>query len=310
MYDATKPYKKEVLNLIKETWNTPYVSVENNVVEKKFSFNEYHHSDGIGTKGLYHWAKRSFKNAVIDSLAMNLNDLAVNRTVPYAVVDHLFMPEDDNQAIVDIIRNLSFECKKRNIAITGGETSIHDNIKGMDISMTMLGFIEKPKLNKFLTGDALIGIESKGLHSNGFTKIAELFGREFRNEFIEPTNIYYDLINRLNKKFTIHGMMHITGGAFTKLKDVLQGNDAVIFNNHKLKPREIFFDIYKRRVSDEDMYKIFNCGIGFVLSVSKSDVHDILNEINEFKADEIGEVKHGNGNVIVHSMFSRKKVEL
>src|SRR3989344_8943249 len=114
MYDATKPYKKEVLNLIKETWNTPYVSVKNNVVEKKFSFNEYHHSDGIGTKGFYHWAKRSFRNAVIDSLAMNLNDLAVSRSVPYAVVDHIFLPEDDDKAVTDILKNLVFECRKRN----------------------------------------------------------------------------------------------------------------------------------------------------------------------------------------------------
>ncbi|MCX6765121.1 MAG: hypothetical protein NT148_01100, partial [Candidatus Nealsonbacteria bacterium] len=62
MYDPTKPYKDKIIKEIKTTWNTPYVSVTSSLVVKKFSFPEYHHSDGIGSKGIYHWKKRSFKN--------------------------------------------------------------------------------------------------------------------------------------------------------------------------------------------------------------------------------------------------------
>ena len=60
MYDPTKPYKKQILKLIQKTWDTPYVSVKNQFVKKKFSFPEYYHSDGIGTKGIYYWQRRTF----------------------------------------------------------------------------------------------------------------------------------------------------------------------------------------------------------------------------------------------------------
>lgn len=176
MYDTTKPYKKQIESLVKKTWHT----------------SEYHHTDGIGTKGIYHWQKRSFENAVIDALAMNLNDMALKRATPYALIDHLFVPKDDNFAIIEIIENLVEKCKKRNIAITGGETTIHNNMEGIEISITMLGFLSgQPKINKFRIDDAMIGIGSNGLHSNGFTKIRELYSNDFKPEFIKPTYIYF-----------------------------------------------------------------------------------------------------------------------
>lgn len=80
MYDPTKPYKKQILELIKQTWETPYVSVKGDIypiIERKFSYPEVDHTDGIGTKGVYHWQQRTFGNAALDALAMNLNDLAL-----------------------------------------------------------------------------------------------------------------------------------------------------------------------------------------------------------------------------------------
>jgi phosphoribosylaminoimidazole (AIR) synthetase len=126
MYDTTKPYNQQIEALIKETWNTPYVSVKDNLVKKHFSFPEYHNSDGIGTKGIYHWKNKTLENAVIDALAMNLNDLLMERAIPYAAIDHLFLPQDNSEYILRMIKKLSQECKKRDIAITGGETAIHN----------------------------------------------------------------------------------------------------------------------------------------------------------------------------------------
>ena len=190
MYDSTKPYKNKILELIKQTWKTPYILVEDGVVKKKFSYPEYHHTDGIGTKGIYHWERRSLKYAVIDALAMNLNDLAMMRAKPYALIDHLFIPEDDENVILEIISNLTDKCKGLGIAVTGGETAIHNNMSGLEISITMLGFVENQKPNRLKKGNILIGIESNGLHSNGFTKIREVFGSKYKPEFIEPTNLY------------------------------------------------------------------------------------------------------------------------
>lgn len=317
MYDPTKPYiqnkalyKKQILNLIQKTWKTPFVSVKNQILKKKFSFPEYCHTDGMGTKGIYHWRKGTFRNAVLDALAMNLNDLLLMNAKPYAILNHLFLPRDNKRAILEIITHLSRECEKRKIAILGGETAINNDIKGMELSITMLGFVEKPKENKFKIGDVLIGIASSGLHSNGFSKVREIFGNNYRPEFTTPTFIYFDAIYPLIKKFNIHGMAHITGGAFTKLKDFLGKADIKIRRNHKLKPQPIFKELCKKGISDENMYKIFNCGIGFILSVRKRDADKVLSKIKKFKASIIGDVIPGNGKVVIDSMFSKKEISL
>ncbi len=312
MYDPTKPYKKKVLELIQKTWETPYVSVRGDVysiIEKKFSYSETDHTDGIGTKGIYHWRQRTFRNAVLDSLAMNLNDLALIRARPYKLQNHIIIPEDDKCAILEIISAFVEECAKRDIAITGGETSIHDNTNGIDISATVSGFIKDYKINRFEIGDSLIGVKSSGLHSNGFTKVREIFGEEFRPEFVEPTSIYSGAILALNEQFDIHGMMHITGGAYVKLKDLLRDADAILKNGHKLKPQRIFMDLREKGISDGEMYKTFNCGIGFILSSFSQDAGKIVSALDEFGADIIGEIVSGTGKIKIESMFSDKIIE-
>ena len=316
MYDSTKPYKEHVLELIQSTWQTSYVSIKKDiypVVKRNFPCTEeVDHTDGIGTKGIYHWKKRTFRNAVLDSLAMNLNDLAIARATPYKLQNHIIIPEDDKEAILKIIEALAEECKKRNIAITGGETSIHDNINGLEISVTASGFIKTRKSNKFRIEDVLIGIESSGLHSNGFTRLREVFGREYREDFVMPAHIYSGMILDLNEKYDLHGMMHITGGAYTKLKDLLDNADAQLTRNHKLKPQQIFLELYERGIPDEEMYRTFNCGTGFVLSVSQEDANEVVLKINEsgFEADKIGKIIPGNKKIKLKSMFSDKEIEL
>lgn len=311
MYNTTKPYKHQILRLIESTWKTPYVKVEKGqyaIITKRFSFPEIQHTDGIGTKGLYHWKKRTFKNAVLDALAMNLNDLAMVGATPYAVQNHIVLPKDDHKAILDIVKALAAECRKRMIAMTGGETSIHSDAEGMDISITVSGFIKSKRKNQCKAKDVLVGLASNGLHSNGITKVREVFGNEYRKEFTEPTRIYLDEILPILDKYKINGMMHITGGAFTKLKDILGKTDAVIFQSEKLQPQKIFRDIYAKGLSNKTMYLTFNCGIGFVLSMPKQEVSKILSHLRS--AEVIGEVIKGNGDVRIKSAFNQKIVKL
>src|SRR3989344_1530658 len=190
MYDPTKPSKNLVLNLIKKTWNSPYLTLTPAtyaIFKRKFNYLEVDHTDGIGTKGYYHWKKKTFKNAVFDAFAMNLNDLAIVGATPYKLQNHIVLPKDDNMAVLEIVRALSRECIKRKIVMTGGETSIQDTSLGLDISITVSGFIKKKKPNRFKAGDILIGLASSGLHSNGLTKVRKLFKEEIRREFIRPT---------------------------------------------------------------------------------------------------------------------------
>ena len=309
MYDTTKPYKGKILELIKETWETPYVSIKKDIypiIKKKFQYGEVDHTDGIGTKGVYHWKQRTFKNAVLDALAMNLNDLILSRATPYKLQNHIFIPKDDDTIILEIVKILSQECKKRNIAITGGETSIHNNTNCMDISMTISGFIKNYLPNIFQVGDILIGVRSNGLHSNGFTKVREIFMDEYKEDFTKPTEIYYKEISDLEKQMRINGMMHITGGSYTKLKDVMQGTDVKINRNHKLNPQEIFNELYSKGISDEEVYRTFNCGIGFIFSVSQEDISKV--NLN-LEWDVIGKLKAGTGKVKLESMFSEREIE-
>lgn len=312
MYDSTKPYKHQILKLIKSTWHTPHVRIRSGtypIIVKRFSGLEIQHSDGIGTKGVYHLRKRTFKNAVIDAFAMNANDLAMVGAVPYALQDHIVIPDAGHTAILEIVRELSTLCRKHKIAITGGETSHHDNLDALDIGITMSGFLRRVRTNRVQVGDVLIGIKSNGLHSNGFTKVRGLFGaQEWRDDFVRPTAIYLDTIQAISKRHTIHSMMHITGGAFTKLKDILSGADAFIKFPHGFKLRPIFTEMYGRGVSSKEMYSTLNCGIGFVLSVPRTEAEKILSGAKD--AYCIGEVRKGSGKVRITSIFDGSVVVL
>ena len=99
-------------------------------------------------------------------------------------------------------------------------------------------------------------------------------------------------------------MMHITGGAFSKLKDILGNNDAIIFHPTKLKPQKIFFDLFKKGITNKDMYTTFNCGIGFIISLPKSEVKKALSHLKDSAV--IGEIISGEGKVKITSAFNGK----
>lgn len=311
MYDPTKPYKHELLRLIESTWNTPYVRVERGIYpifKKKFSFPEVQHTDGIGTKGGFHWIARTFKDAALDALAMNLNDLALVGAVPYALQNHIVLPKDDHPAILAIVSAIASECEKRKIAMTGGETSIHTGSESMDISVTISGLIKKKRENLCRVGDTLIGLPSNGLHANGLTFARHILGSHLRPEYTRSTPVYWDEVMQVLEKHTVHGMMHITGGAFSKLKDILGKADAHIAFPKGFRPRPIFYEIFDRGASSRRLYTTLNCGIGFVLSVPKEDAKRIVRSVKG--ALVVGEITKGSGKVHIRSVFDDSLVTL
>src|SRR3990167_7170835 len=312
MYNPVKPYKHEILKSIERTWRTPYVEVTRGVyplIKKKFPYTKYtevDHTDGIGTKGFYHWKAGTFRSAVLDALAMNLNDLALVRAVPYKLSNHITVPVEDVR-VFKVIQAMVEECKKRRIAMVGGENSFHNTTDGLDISMTVSGFVKKPEPNLCKIGDVLIGLKSSGLHSNGITTVRKVFKKQIRPEFTVPTKIYLDEVLTVCDKHQVNGMMHITGGAFTKLKDILKSADAEIWHPRALQPQKIFFDL-RKKISNRHMYSTFNCGIGFVLSVPKREVEGVLRLLPASAV--IGRVVKGKGNVNIISGFDGQAVVL
>ena len=313
MYDVTKPYLGEIKRLIQTTWSTKYVRVDKYGVRIKPGAPKgpgWRHMDGIGTKGEDHWRKRTFKELVQDGLGMGLNDAARDRAIVFELCDHTFFPRDDHPAIISVTSHLADQCRPYDIAITGGETAIHEGSSGLEISITMMGVRRSFKPNKFRNGDVLIGIGSSGAHSNGFTKIHQVFDdwQSLPDDITTPTLIYYNCLTEVDRTFGINGMTHITGGAFTKMKEYLGANDAHISKSHGLEPHPIFWELVRRGVPEKEMYRTFNCGIGFVIGVDER-VTDICLRIikQQFNAAVVGEVKIGNGIVHIKSMFSRQE---
>lgn len=310
MYNPIKPYKHQILKLIESTWDTPYVRVRRGVypiIERKFSYPEVDHTDGIGTKGFYHWRASSFRSAVVDALAMNLNDLALVRATPYKLSNHITVPKEDER-VFKIVQAMVVECRKRNIAMVGGENSFHNNMDGLDISMTVTGYIKDIVPNMCRKGDILIGLKSRGIHSNGITKVRKIFGNAMRKEFTTPTAIYLEEVLSVTDKFTVHGMMHITGGAFTKLKDIVKNADIEIDHTKVLPPQKIFYEMYKKGLPNKTMYSTFNCGIGFVLSVPPEESAHVLRALKS-QAAVIGRIIGGTGEMHIKSAFDGRVVK-
>ncbi len=321
-YNTTKPFTEKILRLIQETWpkSGPFriERVKNQVIIRKNPKNwkdylEVDKTDGIGTKGSLHWRMKTFSFAVQDAFAMNANDLIRIGAEPYRLQNHIMLQEENEEVILSIIKSLAVLCKRYKVAITGGETAILDTSDGLEIGITMIGLVKKSEIIRpnIKAGDKLIGLASSGIHSNGLT-----FARKILHdakELIRPTEIYLEGIKDVLKTYRkeIHGMVHITGGAFTKLKDISNKKvDINIVREHKLNPQPIFFSLIKKgKLSDAQMYKTFNNGIGFIIAVNKNAAQSVLNIIKKYyKSDIIGSVEKGSGQIKIESKFSDKKV--
>jgi len=311
MYDTTKPYTKKVLALIRKTWENDFCVVRDGiypVVEMKHNLPTIDHTDGIGTKGHYHWNNKSLKAAAIDAFAMNFNDLVMAGATPIKMQNHLFLPEDNDEAVYQVVETLMWLSKKHNIVMTGGETSIHMNMNGMDLSITMTGVVHPKKdsvtlpnaNNLYHVGDVLVGIPSFGLHSNGFTMVHDKLGG-FRSEYVEPTRIYTEVASVYHK---VRSLNHITGGAYTKIKPYLPKNTDAVFRFDQ-EPSKIFKDLYAAGLTSKEMYQTFNCGYGFVLGVPDENLTQVLKSTN---GKVIGNVAEGTGNVYIQSAFDNKVV--
>jgi phosphoribosylformylglycinamidine cyclo-ligase len=257
------------------------------------------HIDGIGTKTELALKTGILEPIGIDCIAMNVNDLACIGAKPIAIVDYLALEKPMDDIVEKVIEGMIKAAKEAEVTIIGGETAIMpDVIKGFDLACAALGIvIDKIKAgNDILPGDVVIGIESNGLHSNGYSLIRKLIKEgkldleKWKYELLKPTRIYSNTI--LNVIKYIKAAAHITGGAFTKLRRL---------TNYKIKidapePPEIFKEIEKAGVPHEEMYKVFNMGIGMIVITSPEYSEDVKKIISKnFKVYELGRVIDGKG---------------
>lgn len=264
-------------------------------------------TDGVGSKVLIALEMNKFDTIGIDCIAMNVNDLISIGAEPLSFVDYLAVEKHDPFIAKEIGKGMNRGAEKACISIVGGETAtLPDIVKGLDLSGTCIGYIKNK--NDIIDGknvnigDIVIGIESSGIHSNGFSLIRRLLKEKnysyndylpynkhktIGEELLTPTKIYMDVLDSI-KKCNINGLAHITGGGITKLHRVTKYG----FNIYApLKIPKILKWIQKiGNINICEMYKTFNMGIGFVVIVSKNDKNNIEKIIKLTNGKIIGEV--------------------
>ncbi|WP_148883760.1 phosphoribosylformylglycinamidine cyclo-ligase [Thermococcus aciditolerans] len=267
-------------------------------------------TDGVGTKVLVAEAVGKFDTIGIDMIAMNVNDLLCVGAEPVALVDYLAVREPDERVFDEIAKGLYEGARQAGIAIVGGETAVMpDLINGFDLAGTAIGTVQKGKVitgEKIKPGDAVIGIASSGIHSNGLTLARKLLipkygldyeyeGRKLWEWLLEPTRIYVKAVLELIESVEVHGLAHITGGGLTNLKRLTHYGFSI-----EMPPIDgIFRLIHENGVPLEEMFRVFNMGVGMVAIVPEEEREETLEILGrQFEAFELGTVTEKPGIVV------------
>ena len=266
-------------------------------------------TDGVGTKVALAQETQKLDSIGQDLVAMCVNDLIVCGAKPLFFLDYFATSKlDVNEAAV-IIKSIAKACKDSGCALLGGETAEmpgHYAGNNFDLAGFSVGCVDEHKIltNKSVeSGDILLGIESSGPHSNGFSLIRKIISESDLNidEYqhitemaLKPTHLYPSLILNLLSKYKINGMAHITGGGLTEnIPRSIPKNLSVTINKSSWEMPEIFQWLQKNgNILEEEMFRVFNCGIGMVLIVDKNNSELIQEDIRSlgFKNYIIGKV--------------------
>ena len=289
------------------------------------------HSDGVGTKVLVAQLMNRFDTVGVDCVAMNVNDIICVGARPIGFVDYIALRQPNEELLEEIAKGLLQGAKQSEMAIVGGETAVlpdvisGDSENAFDLAGTVMGVVkEKPILGSSVKqGDVIVGVESSGLHSNGYSLARKvLLGRysvddsaehlvqTVGEELLTPTRIYVKpVMELLKKKMPVHGLAHITGGAFTKLPRL---NSSVRYVLEDLpSPTGIFKQIQvDGGIDNVEMYRTFNMGIGFCIICPKAAADGVIRLFAKFKmASRIfGKIEMGDGEVIATLAGKRQRL--
>ncbi len=273
------------------------------------------HTDSVGTKVLVARMMGRYDTIGIDCVAMCANDLICTGTEPISFLDYMAMSRPDRSIVEEVAVGLVRGAKEAGMAIVGGETAIVPELLAEDGGFDLVGFAagvcKKKELilgDRVVDGDCLVGVASSGIHSNGLSLARKVLlkkhsltdkpsglERSVGEELLEPTRIYVKPVRELVGRAEIHGLAHITGGgAFLKLERVL-GLGRLGANLDRLpEPPGIFRLIGKEgRVSEREMYRTFNMGIGLVVVCPEDQLDRIVRVFKRHRQEamKIGSVE-------------------
>ena len=247
-------------------------------------------TDGVGTKIEIANQLKKYNTIGIDLVAMCVNDLIVQGAKPIFFLDYIAVDKLNLNKVKKILDGIVSGCKLAGCALVGGETAEMPGTYGknkFDLAGFSVGLVEKKDLlkkSKVKLNDVILAIPSSGLHSNGYSLIRHILKKKrnsvlpsyIKKELIKPTKIYVKELNKINNKKLINGCANITGGGLlNNLIRVIPDKLSLNIDLSKIKTKSIFKWLKRNNISDSELLKTFNCGIGFCLITNKKNIKKI-----------------------------------
>ncbi|MBO5266642.1 MAG: phosphoribosylformylglycinamidine cyclo-ligase [Ruminiclostridium sp.] len=280
-------------------------------------------TDGVGTKLKLSMLLDKHDTIGIDAVAMCVNDIICCGAKPLFFLDYIACGRNYPEKIAEIVSGVAEGCVQSGCALIGGETAEHPGMMPddeYDIAGYCTGVVDKKKIidnNTVADGDAIIGLASTGVHSNGFSLVRKVFditnkevlmevlpdGRTLGEALLAPTKIYVKAVLALLEKVQVKAISHITGGGFNENipRSLPDGKTAKIKKDSYEIP--YIFKLLQERgnVNEHDMYNTFNMGIGMSIVIPKENVAEAIALMKEFDipAYEIGEIVNGDEGIII-----------
>jgi phosphoribosylformylglycinamidine cyclo-ligase len=281
-------------------------------------------TDGVGTKLKLAFHLNRHDTVGIDLVAMSVNDILVQGAEPLFFLDYFACGRLDVATATDVIKGIAAGCEQAGCALIGGETAEMPSMYPdgeYDLAGFAVGAVEKSKIidgKKIRPDDVVLGLASSGAHSNGYSLVrkiidvakpdlqADFHGRPLADVLLAPTRIYVKPLLALLEKIEIHGMVHITGGGLVEnIPRVLQPNLTAVLHKDAWTLPPLFQWLQKHGgVADDEMHRVFNCGIGMAVIVSAALADQAEAELKRlgetvYRIGEIREREEGEAQTLV-----------
>lgn len=281
-------------------------------------------ADGVGSKLLYGIEHGRVATLGIDLVAMSVNDVLCTGAEPLFFLDYIACHSLDPAQIAEIVEGISVGCQQAGCALLGGETAEMPGLYApthFDLAGFCVGVAEERRLvdpANVRPGDVVLGLASDGLHANGFSLVRKALkrlprkgrppvdlGEPLADAVLRPTRIYVKpvlkVLRRYRRKRIVRAMAHITGGGIEgNLSRVLPGDCGAAISRKSWPVPPIFRLIEAAGVERDEMFRVFNMGIGFVLIVRPAFAQSVMRQLarNGERAYRIGVVRRGQGRVV------------
>lgn len=298
--------------------------------------------EGVGTKVLVAQLAEKYDTIGVDGVAMAVNDVIRSGARPLAVVDNIHAQVSNPTLVREWLKGVAKGASEAGCVVPGGEIGdVSELIKGLvegkgfDMVFASIGEVSREKLitgRDIKSGDAIIGLRSSGIHSNGVTlarkvlfrqwggkydpfDVPEPLNRELVYEILEPTRIYVKPIMAVLEDVKVKGAVHITGDAYLKFNRLAQFSKDIGFKFTNFKPQPIFKLIQDTArelyggITDQEMFKTFNMGWGFAVIVNPAEKDKALDVLEKsgVQAEQIGQVTATPG-IKIH--YGNRKITL